>query len=98
MAEVLIYFDATTVARDGSRWTPRACGGRADDGLWEGWIDFVSTDGSSRSLRSPRETEQPDRANLMYWATGLTQVYLAGALERAIARTAPSSRQPDATP
>ena len=100
MTEVLVAFDTATVAPDGSRWTPRACGGRAVDGLWEGWIEFASTDGPSVTLRTARETEQPNRADLQYWATGLTQVYLEGALSRAIAtaRSAPPSRRPDATP
>lgn len=83
MAEVLIDFDATIVAPDGRRWTPRACGGVADDGLWEGWIEFAATDGADR-VRTPRETEQPNRQDLAYWATGLTEVYLEGALRRAL--------------
>jgi hypothetical protein len=83
MSEVLVEFDASLVARDGTRWTPRACGGVADDGLWEGWIDFASADGTAH-VRTPRETEQPNREDLAYWATGLTQVYLEGALRRAI--------------
>jgi hypothetical protein len=91
MSEVLIYFDATIVAADGTRWTPSACGGLADDGLWEGWIEFVSTDGTAH-VRSPRETEQPNRVDLAYWAGGLTQVYLEGALRRAIELPQPSPR------
>jgi hypothetical protein len=83
MSEVLVDFDATIVAPDGTRWTPRACGGIADDGLWEGWIEFASTDGTAH-VRTPRETEQPNRVDLAYWATGLTQVYLEGALGRAL--------------
>ena len=34
-------------------------------------------------LRSARETTQPNRADALYWATGLTAVYLEGALDRA---------------
>jgi len=100
MTEVLVAFDTTITAPDGSRWTPRACGARAVDGLWEGWIEFVSADGQSATVRTPRETEQPNRADLLYWATGLTQAYLEGALNRAIA-TARSTQTPhrlDATP
>ena len=83
MSEVLVEFDASFVAPDGTRWTPRACGGVADDGLWEGWIEFASADGTAHA-RTGRETEQPNREDLAYWATGLTQVYLEGALRRAI--------------
>ena len=36
------------------------------------------------SIRSGRETTQPNRQDTAYWATGLTPVYLEGALERAL--------------
>jgi len=36
-------------------------------------------------IRSGRETTQPSRDDVMYWATGLTRVYLEGALSRALA-------------
>jgi hypothetical protein len=86
MAEVLVEFRTTVPGGDGSRWTPRACGGLADDGLWEGWIEFTSPDARG-AVRTPRETEQPNRDDLMYWAQGLTQVYLESALRRALAPT-----------
>jgi hypothetical protein len=92
MSEVLVDFDTTIAAPDGMRWRPRACGGIAEDGLWEGWIEFASSDGAAH-VRTARETEQPNREDLAYWATGLTQVYLEGALRRAIEppRRPPSS-------
>jgi hypothetical protein len=52
--------------------------------LWRGWIEF--TDGLS-TLRASHESEQPNRDDLMYWAQGLTHVYLEGALERALHAT-----------
>jgi hypothetical protein len=52
------------------------------DGLWHGWIEFVSAD-RREALRSARETTQPNRTDAEYWATGLTNVYLEGALQRA---------------
>lgn len=82
MAEVLVRFTERIAAEDGALYLPQACGGIADDGLWEGWIEFVSP---SRTLRSPRETEQPNRDALVYWAEGLTIAYLEGALDRALA-------------
>lgn len=53
------------------------------DGTWEGWIEFVPLNPSLPSLRTDRETTQPDLAALEYWSTGLEPMYLAGALERA---------------
>ncbi len=52
--------------------------------MWEGWIEFVPLDGGARPIRSRRESTQPSRQSLVYWATGLTPVYLKGALDRAL--------------
>lgn len=82
MTEVLVQFDAVITANDGRRFIPRACG-RPAGNVWEGWIEFVPID-SGPPVRTPRETEQPNRADLLYWAQGLTQVYLDGALARAL--------------
>jgi hypothetical protein len=53
------------------------------DGLWQGWIEFLPM-GEGEAIRSGRETTQSDRGDALYWATGLTSVYLEGALERAL--------------
>jgi hypothetical protein len=84
MSEVLVEFDSPTVGKDGTRWTPRVCGRVADDGLWEGWIEFHPAEAGRPPIRSGRETEQPNRADLLYWAEGLSDVYLEGALGRAL--------------
>jgi hypothetical protein len=52
-------------------------------GTWEGWLEFVPLSASLRTRRTERETTQPDRAALEYWATGLEPLYFAGAFERA---------------
>ena len=53
------------------------------DGTWEGWLEFIPLDPALSSLRTDRETTQPDLSALEYWATGLEPLYLAGAFERA---------------
>ena len=53
------------------------------DGMWEGWIEFVPLSATLSSLRTDRETTQPDLAALEYWSTGLEPTYFAGAFERA---------------
>ena len=60
-------------------------GAQRDDGLWEGWIEFVPSDGGP-VLSTGRETSQSHRDALTYWATGLEHVYLDGALARAVER------------
>ena len=97
MPEVLVRFDAILSAPDGRRFTPQACG-RPAGNVWEGWIEFLPVDGGT-PVRTPRETEQPKRDDVVYWAQGLTRVYLDGALSRALqepivmeeARSLPSS-------
>jgi hypothetical protein len=82
MAEVLVRFHTVVKDRNGVDYTAQACGAPSADGRWEGWIEFVRLDGG-RSIRTPRETTQPNRNNALYWAAGLSAVYLEGALERA---------------
>jgi hypothetical protein len=84
MSEVLVQFDTRITGPNGSRWTPRACGRAQAGGLWEGWIEFEPANPSDRALRTSRESMQPNRDDLMYWAQGLSQTYLEGALKRAI--------------
>jgi hypothetical protein len=83
MAEVLVEFDAALRGADGARYAPRACARVGDDGRWDGWIEFSDLD-TGAVIRSGRETTQPSRDDVMYWATGLTRVYLEGALSRAL--------------
>jgi hypothetical protein len=83
MAEVLVEYQTVMTAPDGRRFVPSACG-RQVGHVWEGWIEFVSPDGSALPLRTARETVQPNRDDLMYWAQGLSQVFLEGALARAV--------------
>ena len=77
--------DVTTALRVGDLvYTAHVMGSRrADDGLWEGWIEFVLSDGTA-TLRTGRETIQSSLQALRYWATGLEPTYLDGALARAI--------------
>lgn len=82
MAEVLVQLDRPLSDGAGRTYLVRICGREGDDGLWEGWIEFDPQDGG-QTLRTPQETEQPNRVDLEYWATGLTVAYLEGALERA---------------
>jgi len=82
MPEVLVRFTEAVRGPDGVEYAAHVCGGIADDGLWEAWIEFVAP--GAPLLRTGRETEQPNRAALMYWAEGLTATYLEGALRRAL--------------
>jgi hypothetical protein len=91
MAEVLVQFDPPLIDSTGRVYIVKICGRPAEDGLWEGWIEFHPQDGGI-PLRTPRETEQPNRRDLDYWATGLTVSYLEGALDRALDPETPDLR------
>lgn len=88
MAEVLVKFTTSVKSEDGELYMPQACGGIAEDGLWNGWIEFTS-ERTGEVVRSTRETTQPNRNDLLYWAEGLTEVYLEGSLERALRNPGP---------
>jgi hypothetical protein len=95
VAEVFVQFTEPVVGKDGTSYMARACGQEADH-LWHGWIEFLPSD-SGQPVHSARETTQPNRRDLEYWATGLTAVYLEGALDRALnpfSKAAPSAAMP----
>jgi|SRR5918992_2919059 hypothetical protein len=83
MAEVLMEFESTVRDDTGREYVARACGRQCDDGHWEGWLEFLPLDGGV-VVRSARETTQPNRVDTEYWATGLTPIFLEGALQRAL--------------
>ncbi len=87
MAEVVHVFDEP-VFLDSRPYTAQVAGRQAGH-IWEGWLEFAAADGSD-VRRSPRETTQPDRDALAYWATGLSPTYLEGAFRRALE---PSARR-----
>src|SRR5688572_29401276 len=91
MAEVLVQFEDEIVDGEEHAYVARVCGRVAEDGLWDGWVEFEPKAGGE-TLRTPRETRQPNRTDLDYWASGLTVTYLEGALQRAIDPKLPDLR------
>jgi hypothetical protein len=83
VAETLVEFQEHVISSDGTIYEARACGAPMPGGTWQGWIEFIPINGGE-PLRSRRETTQPNRTDTVYWATGLTPVYLEGALQRAL--------------
>jgi hypothetical protein len=85
MAETLLHYQNPVIAPDGTAYQARACGSPMRGGTWQGWIEFVPIAGGD-PLRTARETTQPNRIDTEYWATGVSSVYLEGALHRALAK------------
>jgi hypothetical protein len=88
MAEVILQFQTQLRGRDDRVYGVQACGRERPDHTWEGWLEFAPLDGSDPVI-SERETTQPNREDLEYWASGLTDPYLDGALIRALTVTKP---------
>ena len=82
MAEVLASYETLLVAGDGTKYLPQAVGAQLEDGRWQAWLEFEPTE-EGEALRTSRETTQPSREAALYWATGLSAVYLEGAFDRA---------------
>lgn len=80
--EIFLEFENTVEDKEGRSYVAVVLGTEREDGRWIGRIRFIPTDGSA-VLETDRETTQPKRSDLAYWATGLTYFYLEGALERA---------------
>jgi hypothetical protein len=53
--------------------------------MWDGWLVFFPADGASPIAPPGPETTQSNMASLTDWAEVLSEVYLEGALDRAIA-------------
>ncbi|HEX6902843.1 MAG TPA: hypothetical protein VF789_24220 [Thermoanaerobaculia bacterium] len=83
MPELIFEHSARVKDDDGAVYAPRTFGERRDDGTWQGWIEFHPLELGKRVLTTGRETSQPNRNALEYWATGLEPIYFEGAFERA---------------
>jgi len=92
MGETLLQMDTPVAGPDGTVYLARVCARPMEGGRWEGWLEFDPVDGGD-TLRTRRETTQPNRADTEYWATGLTPVYLEGALTRALNPPAAGRRE-----
>jgi hypothetical protein len=72
-----------SIEADGTFWVPLIYGTERPDGTWEAWIEFRPLD-DSPIRATDRETTQPNRHAVEYWASGLEPVYFEGAFSRAI--------------
>ncbi len=97
MTETLVKFDEPIRRADGTPYIVQAMARRRDDNLWEGWLLFTPAKGGE-AVTSGRETTQPNRDAVMYWAQGLSRVYLMGALERSLVPSASTAREREAFP
>ncbi|HJQ68983.1 MAG TPA: hypothetical protein VKA70_08425 [Blastocatellia bacterium] len=81
MAEMIQRYAEKIEGPSGASYDVFVYGEQRPDGKWEGWLEFHSAD--ARVLRTARETTQPNREALAYWASGLEPLYFEGAFARA---------------
>lgn len=83
--ETICEYSARFRDEDGTLYAVLAHGDLRSDGMWEGWLEFQPLDpvDGQVSLRTGRETTQPNRDALVYWASGLEPIYFEGAFDRA---------------
>ena len=83
MAEMIQQYTPQFQDENGVTYIVMARGEVTAEGTWEGWLEFNPVDKMGAVLRTERETTQPDRAALEYWASGLEPLYFEGAFARA---------------
>jgi len=80
MAELIHEIPNPFGGPDGALYVVRIVAAERPDGTWAGWLEFRPAGGPIR--RTERETSQPNRNAVAYWAAGLEPIYLEGAFER----------------
>ena len=83
MPELIHEYSYLYRSEGGAAYVMRAWGEARADGTWEGWLEFLPADAGGPTLRTGRETTQPNRDAVAYWASGLEPVYFEGAFVRA---------------
>src|SRR5215510_5149397 len=83
MAELIQEYAEHILSPEGLLYRVLAYGEPRTDGKWEGWLEFHQVNGLGPALITGRETTQPNREALAYWASGLEPIYFEGALDRA---------------
>ena len=83
MAEVIQQYTTQFQDDNGLAYTVMARGERSARGTWEAWLEFHPVDKTKAVWLTGRETTQPDKRALEYWASGLEPLYFEGAFERA---------------
>jgi hypothetical protein len=88
MPELIHTHSAHVTDTNGRRYEARIYGAQEVGGSWIGWLEFRELDpergyADAPVRRTDRETTQPDRTALEYWAGGIEPIYLDGAFARA---------------
>ena len=84
MAELIQQYKTLFLDENGETYTVVARGEPSQAGTtWEGWLEFHPVDKTKPVWVTGRETTQPGKSALEYWASGVEPLYFDGAFERA---------------
>ena len=92
MSEVIADLNYRILDADGREYFANVAGEPTPDGRWEAWLEFVPLHDAEPMLTGI-ETHQSTRADVVHWATTLSETYLEGAFHRARAALQPSARR-----
>jgi hypothetical protein len=84
MREAIVDLETTVLSPDGDEYYVQVAGEPRPDGMWEAWLEFIPADDRVELFRSPAETTQPTRDDVVRWSQTLTDVYIQGAFTRAV--------------
>ena len=97
MKPELIYTHPHPLSHGGASYHVTVYGVERKDGTWSGWLQFRDAK-TGVTRKTGQETSQPNRDALAYWATGVEDVYLEGALRRAERGEASTDVRPGSEP
>jgi hypothetical protein len=80
--ERLLQFERPIADATGASYNVSVYGRSRPSDTWQGWLVFERTTDGKR-FSTDVETTQPNAEAIVYWATGLTDTYFDGALQRA---------------
>jgi hypothetical protein len=83
MADLVLQPQRIRIEERGTLYVPHIYGIERADGTWEAWIEFTPV-GTGALRTTDRETTQPNRAAVEYWASGLEPTYWEGAFSRSV--------------
>jgi hypothetical protein len=55
MSDILVKFDEPITDASGARFLAQALGRKREDGLWEGWLEFLASEEDVPAIDSGRE-------------------------------------------
>ncbi len=90
---LLQEFERQLTGSDGERYAILLYGRSRPEDTWQGWLVFVRQR-DNRRFATPVETTQPNAEAIIYWSSGLTDVYFERALQRAMAPEAAAPSPP----